>query len=185
MFGLTRPVKMPLRNSRYPCDAVLAQIAKKTSPECVIDTDKPILLRAEVRSIQPLDSLELISNAKVIKKVSLKNRSPSPVLKESVVLAFRPQRSGWVAARAIFTSPDGHLRQAHTSPVYITVDCKPTASKRDAQYMTRWIDRLLQVTEKPDRYQSDMERAEVRAIFQKAKQKYEGIALKAEEFWPD
>ncbi len=44
---------------------------------------------------------------------------------------------------------------------------------------------LAQITEKPDRYQSDMERAEVRAIFQKARQKYEGIALKAEEFWPD
>ena len=331
MFGLTKPVKMPLRNSRYPCDAVLAQIAKKTSPECVIDTDKPIwgenvvgvalglfdsvqvchnhyhrestlrsgrlgwgmaaadieegqeslvqdelfhhtnlayyrflncgfklavtggsamgvmpvplgynrtyakldvplteanylrairagrtfatsgpmliltadgldsgaeirystgeskpiLIRAEVRSIQPLDSLELISNAKVIKKVSLTNRSPSPVLKESVVLAFRPQRSGWVAARAIFTGPDGHLRQAHTSPVYIKVDGKPAASKTDAQYMIHWINRLLQVTEKPDRYQSDMERAKVRAIFQKARQKYEGIALKAEEFWPD
>jgi hypothetical protein len=146
---------------------------------------KPILIRAEVRSIQPLDSLELISNAKVIKKVSLKTRSPSPVLKESVVLAFRPQRSGWVAARAIFTGPDGHLRQAHTSPVYITVDGKPTASKTDAQYMTHWINRLIQVTEKPGRYQSDMERAEVRAIFQKARQKYEDIALKAEEFWPD
>ena len=331
MFGLTKPVKMPLRNSRYPCDAVLAQIAKKTSPECVIDTDKPIwgenvvgvalglfdsvqvchnhyhrestlssgrlgwgmaavdieegqessvqdelfhhtnlayyrflncgfklavtggsamgvmpvplgynrtyakldgplteanylkaihagrtfatsgpmliltangldsgaeirystgkskpiLIRAEVRSIQPLDSLELISNAKVIKKVSLKNHSPSLVLKESIVLAFRPHRSGWIAARAIFTGLDGHLRQAHTSPVYITVDGKPTASKRDAQYMTHWIDRLLQVIEKPGRYQSDMERAEVRAIFQEARQKYEGIALKAEEFWPD
>ena len=331
MFGLTKPVEMPLRNSIYPCDAVLGQIAKETSPECVIDTDKPIwgenvvgvalglfdsvqvchnhyhrestlrsgrlgwgmaavdieegqeslgrdelfhrtnmtyyrflncgfklaatggsamgvmpvplgynrtyakldgplteanylrairagrtfatsgpmliltangldsgaeirystgkskpiLIRAEVRSIQPLDSLELICNAKVIEKVSLKNRSPSPVLKESVVLAFRPQRSGWVAARAIFTGPDGHLRQAHTSPVYITVDGKPTASKKDAEYMTHWIDRLLQVIEKPDRYQSDMERAEVRAVFQKARQKYEGIALKAEEFWPD
>ena len=101
------------------------------------------------------------------------------------MLTFRPQRSGWVAARAIFVGPDGHLRQAHTSPVYITVDGKPTASKRDAECMTHWIDRLLQVIEKPDRYQSDMERAEVRAIFQKARQKYEDIALKAEEFWPD
>jgi hypothetical protein len=51
--------------------------------------------------------------------------------------------------------------------------------------MLHWIDRLLQVIEKPDRYQSNMERADVRAIFQKARQKYEGIALKAEEFWPD
>jgi len=42
MFGLTRPVKMPPGNSRYPCDAVLGRMAKDVSPDCVIDTDKPI-----------------------------------------------------------------------------------------------------------------------------------------------
>ncbi|MHC4144555.1 MAG: hypothetical protein ACYSUD_07215, partial [Planctomycetota bacterium] len=42
MFGLTKPVKMPPRGSRYPCDAVLGRIARETSPRCIIDTDKPI-----------------------------------------------------------------------------------------------------------------------------------------------
>ena len=42
MFGLTEPVKMPVRNSKYPCDAVLGREAKHSSPECIIDTDKPI-----------------------------------------------------------------------------------------------------------------------------------------------
>jgi len=146
---------------------------------------KPISVRAELRSIQPVDSLELIANAKVIKKLDLKNRSPSPVLEESIVSAFESQRSGWVAARAIFTGPDGHLRQAHTSPVYITVDGKPAASKTEAEYMIRWIDHLLQIAEKPGRYQSDAERAEVQAVFQEAKRKYEDIARKAEELWGD
>jgi hypothetical protein len=151
---------------------------------------KPISVRAELRSIQPVDSLELIADAKVIKKLDLKSRSPSPVLEESIMSAFEPQRSGWVAARAIFAGPDGHLRQAHTSPVYITVDGKPTASKTDAEYMIRWIDRLVQVAQKPSRYQSDAEsvavpdrRAEVQAVFQEAKRKYEDIARKAEELW--
>jgi hypothetical protein len=328
MFGLTRPVKIPPGNSRYPCDAVLGRRAKKSSPACVIDTDKPIwgenvvgvalglfdsvqvchnhyqreatlpigwgmagadiedgqkdwgrdelfhltnstyyrflncgfrlaatggsamgvmpvplgysrtyarldsplteanylaairagrtfatsgpmliltangldcgsqisystksskpiALKAELRSIQPVDSLELVSNANVIKKIDLKNRTPSPVLDESIVLAFEPHRSGWVAARAIFTGPDGHLRQAHTSPVYITVDGKPAASKRDAEYMIRWIDRLLQITKKPGRYRSNAERVETQAIFREARQKYEDIAHKAETLWAD
>ncbi len=328
MFGLTRPVKMPPGNSRYPCDAVLGRSAKESSPQCVIDTDKPIwgenvvgvalglfdsvqvchnhyhreatipigwgmagadiedgqkdwgqdelfhrtnstyyrflncgfrlaatggsamgvmpvplgysrtyakldgplteanylaairagrtfatsgpmliltadgqdcgseirystnrgksiALKAELRSIQPVDSLELIANAKAATKIDLKNRTPSPVLAESIELAFEPQRSGWVVARATFAGPDGHLRQAHTSPVYITVDGKPIASKADAEYMIRWIDRLLQITEKPARYQSDTEMAQVQAVFQEAKQKYQGIARKAEELWAD
>jgi len=146
---------------------------------------EPILVKAEVRSIQPLDSLELVSNGKVIKKIDLKNLPPSPMFKESLIGELKPQRSGWLAARAIFTSPDGHLRQAHTSPVYIAVDGKPTASKADAEYMIRWIDRLLQVANKPGRYSSDTERAEVRAIFQKARQEYKSIARKAVEFWAD
>jgi len=328
MFGLTKPVKMPKRNDKYPCDAVLGRVAKRTSPYCIIDTDKPtwgenvvgvalglfdsvqichnhyhrestlppgwgmvgadiedehegwgqdelfhrtnltyyrflncgfklavtggsamgvmpvplgynrtyaklngtltednylaairagrtfatsgpiliftvngldsgaeiqysthkhkpIIVRAEVRSIQPLDSLELISNGKVLKKVVLKNQLPSPVLKESLLFECRPQRSGWVAARTLFTGPDVRLRQAHTSPVYITVDGKPTASKRDAQYMMRWIERLLKVSEKSGRYRSDTERAEAQAIFQEARQKYEAIAHQAEKFWAD
>jgi hypothetical protein len=331
MFGLTKPVEMPLRNSTYPCDAVLGQIAKETSPECVIDTDKPIwgenvvgvalglfdsvqvchnhyhrestlssgrlgwgmadadieegqeslgqdelfhhtnvtyyrflncgfklaatggsamgvmpvplgynrtyaklegplteanylkavrasrtfatsgpililtadgldsgaeiqyrtarsrpvLIKAELRSIQPIDSLELIANGKVIKKINLRDRLPLPLLKETITMQFRPRRSGWVAARVIFNSSDGHLRQAHTSPVYITVDGKLNASKRDAEHMILWIDRLLEISKKPGRYQSDSERTEVQVIFQKARQIYEKIAQRAAELWAE
>jgi hypothetical protein len=327
MFGLTEPVRMPMRNSKYPSDAVLGLAAKRSSPQCVIDTDKPIwsenvigvalglfdsvqvchnhyhrdstlhlgwgmaaddtdrkdywgedelfyrtnmtyyrflncgfklavtggsamgvmsvplgynrtyaklnsplteanylkairagrtfatsgpmliltangldcgseiqysirskepiMVKAEVRSIQPLNSLELIYNGKVIKKIDLKSLSPSPMFKKSLIAEIKPLRSGWFAARVIFTSPDGHMRQAHTSPVYIVVDGKPTASKTDAEYMIRWIDRLVQVANKPARYSSDIERAEVQTIFQKARNEYEGIARKAVEFWLD
>ena len=100
------------------------------------------------------------------------------MLTESIVLAFRPKRSGWVAARCLFRSPDGRLRQAHTSPVYITVDGKPIASRQDAEFMIRWIDRLLGVSEKPGRYSSDEQRAEVQAMFHKAKQVYQNIAAR-------
>jgi len=327
MFGLKEPVRMPVGGSKYPCDAVLGRVAKKSSPQCVIDTDKPIwgenvigvalglfdsvqvchnhyhrdstlrlgwgmaaddtdkqdywgedelfyrtnltyyrflncgfrlaatggsamgvmavplgynrtyakldgpltesnyikaihsgrtfatsgpmliltvngldcgseikysifsnepiMAKAEVRSIQSLNSLELICNGKVIKKIDLKNVPPSPMFKKSLIAELKPLRSGWLAARALFTSPDGRMRQAHTSPVYIVVDRKPAASKADADYMIRWIDRLLQVANKPGRYSSETERQEVLAIFQKARKVYEDIAQKAVKFWAD
>ncbi|MHC4070813.1 MAG: CehA/McbA family metallohydrolase [Planctomycetota bacterium] len=331
MFGLTKPVEMPPRGSRYPCDAVLGRIARETSPRCIIDTDKPIWgenvvgvalglfdsvqvchnhyhrqatlqngrvgwgmagagieerhkdwdqdelfhrtnstyyrflncgfklaatggsamgvmavplgygrtyarldgplteanyldairagrtfatngpvliltaddrdsgaeikysinnndpirIEARLRSIQQIDSLELIYNGKVIKSVNLEDAPPSPILEESAALGLKPLRSGWIVARAIFTSPDGHLRQAHTSPVYITVDGKPTVSKTDAEYMIRWIDRLLEVSGRPGRYKSDDERTQTQAIFKEARLIYDNIARRAIRVWGD
>jgi hypothetical protein len=324
MMGLTRPVKMPPRGDRYPCDAVLGRTARESSPSCIIDTDKPIWgenvvgvalglfdsvqlchnhyhreqtlrlgwgmadienghdepsqdvlfhrtnstyyrflncgfklaatggsamgvmavplgygrtyakldgplteagyldairagrtfatngpililtadgldsgaeirysissnepirIEAELRSIQRIESLELIYNGKVVRRVNLEDAAASPVLKESAAMGLKPLRSGWIVARATFTNPDGHLRQAHTSPVYVTVDGKPTASKTDAEYMIRWIDRLLEVSNRPGRYKSDDERTQTQAIFKEARHIYENIARRAVEVW--
>jgi len=329
MLGLTRPVKMTARGSLYPCDAVLGRSAKETSPQCIIDTDKPtwgenvvgvalglfdsvqlchnhyhregtlqggrlgwgmadveagqgaassdelfqrtnstyyrflncgfklaatggsamgvmavplgygrtyakldgplseaaylnairdgatfatngpililtadgldsgaeiqysmrsnepISIKAELRSIQRIDSLELLYNGKVIKRIALAAEAPARVLTESATMKLKPLRSGWIAARATFTSPDGHLRQAHTSPVYVTVDGKATASKTDAEYMMRWIDRLLEVSNKPGRYASSAERTQTQAIFMEARRTYGNIAQRAVDVWGD
>jgi len=148
-----------------------------------LDSDEPVWIKAELRSIQRIDSLELLYSGKVIKRVYLDDEAPSPVLRESAALGLKPLRSGWVAARATFTSPDGHLRQAHSSPVYVTVDGKPTASKTDAEYMIRWIDRLLQVSNKPGRYKSDEQRMQTQAIFKEARHIYENIARRGVAAW--
>jgi hypothetical protein len=102
-----------------------------------------------------------------------------------VVKKFAAKRSGWVAARALFRVSDGRLRQAHTSPIYVTVDGKPTASKADAEFMMRWIDRLVEVAQQPGRYQTDAQRADVLAIYREAKDVYEEIARRAAETWRD
>jgi hypothetical protein len=148
-----------------------------------ISSNEPIRIKAELRSIQRIESLELIYNGKVIRRVNLEDAAASPVLKESAAMGLKPLRSGWIVARATFTNPDGHLRQAHTSPVYVTVDGKPTASKTDAEYMIRWIDRLLEVSNRPGRYKSDDERTQTQAIFKEARHIYENIARRAVEVW--
>lgn len=153
--------------------------------EYPMDSDEPIWIKADLRSIQRIDSLELLCNGEVIKRIVLDDNRPSPVLRESASMGLKLLRSGWVAARATYTSPDGHLRQAHTSPIYILVDAKPIASKSDAEYMTRWIDRLLEVSNKSGRYKSDYERTQTQAIFKEARRVYDNIAQRAVEVWGD
>ena len=153
--------------------------------EYAMDSAEPIWIKADLRSIQRIDSLELLYNGDVIKRVKLDDEVPSPVLRDAIGLGLKPLRSGWVAARATFTGPDGHLRQAHTSPVYVTVDGKPVASKADAEYMIRWIDRLIEVASKPGRYKSDQQRIQTQAIFKEARYVYENIERKARKVWGD
>ncbi len=150
-----------------------------------IERSDSLPVKALLRSIQPIDRLELICNGKIIKSLDLRDRRAAPMLTESVAMEFVPTRSGWVAARAIFTAPDGRLRQAHTSPVYITVDDKPTASKRDAEHMIRWIDRLAEVARQPGRYETTEQRSHVLAVFQEARTVYETIASTAAQIWGD
>ena len=103
---------------------------------------QPIQLLTTVRSIESLESLQIIHNGLVAALLKLINKKPAPVLKEELNHELMPKRSGWIAARSFYRAPDGLLRQAHTSPIYLSIDRKPIASKEDAQYMIRWIDVL-------------------------------------------
>ncbi|MHC4629409.1 MAG: hypothetical protein ACYTDV_20725, partial [Planctomycetota bacterium] len=67
----------------------------------------------------------------------------------------------------------------------VNVDGKPIASRADAEYMIRWIDRLIEVAGKPGRYKSDEQRSRTQAIFKKARHIYENIAERAVEVWGD
>jgi len=140
---------------------------------------KPIELQARLRSVESIDRMEFIVNGQVVETVRLQGQTPSPVLDITAEYAWTPERSGWAAARAIYSGPEGRLRQAHTSPVYATVDGKPTASKRDAEFMIRWIDRLKQVANQPGRYENDQQRQEVLEKFSQARDIYDQIAHKA------
>jgi hypothetical protein len=146
----------------------------------------PLVAKIELQSIQPIETLELIHNGQVINKsdvsATMFASSSTGYFKQ---IGFTPQRSGWVAARASFRRSDGTLHQAHTSPMYITVDHKPTAFKKDAEYMIRWIDRIMKVSEQPKRYSSEQDRAESQAVFREARSIYEKIARTAAEIWQD
>jgi hypothetical protein len=55
--------------------------------------------------------------------------------------------SGWILLRAWNDEPDALIFDiypyASTSPVYVSINGRPTKSPEDAQYFLRWIDRII------------------------------------------
>ncbi len=148
-------------------------------------TASPLKVRVQLRSVEPIDSLELVHDGRVIRQISLAGQSVSPVLDRRLEGNLTPQRSGWVAARAVYRAPTGRLRQAHTSPVYLLIDGKPIAYRRDAEYMIRWINRITDVSNEPNRYERPSDQAESQALFLEARAVYERIAATARQAWGD
>jgi hypothetical protein len=95
------------------------------------------------------------------------------------------KRSGWIAARTLFKSPDGRLRQAHTSPIYLQLDEKPIAFKGSATYMVRWVDRLIGIAEVPGRYRSQVDKKQVLATYAKAREFYSNAVGASVKLWGD
>ncbi|GMV98656.1 MAG: hypothetical protein AMXMBFR83_30040 [Phycisphaerae bacterium] len=142
-------------------------------------------VKAELRAIEAIDAIDVVCNGQVIHSEMLTGEKPAPVLRKTVEIAYRVKRSGWLAARAVYRAPDGRMRQAHTSPVYVTLDGKPTASRADSEYMLRWLDRLETISNRPKRYPTPSQRDEALALIQEARRVYGKIARTAAETWGD
>ncbi|GMU22975.1 MAG: hypothetical protein AMXMBFR13_30590 [Phycisphaerae bacterium] len=153
-----------------------------SEPDANEDADASIKLT--VRQL-PKGTIELLANGQVIaqKELGTSMASGGSVQPHVLEATVEPKRSGWLAARVMYEDPPGHRRQAHTSPVYLAVDGKPTASKTDAEYMMRWIDRLLEISEKPERYSQNDDRVEAQKLYREARAVYEGIARRAVDVW--
>jgi hypothetical protein len=137
---------------------------------------RSITVNARVRALHGLEALQLIHSGSIVKTVDLSGKQLSSVLDHKVTWTLQPTRSAWIAARALFRAPDGLLRQAHTSPIYIVVDDKLIAHRADALYMMRWIDRLVEIAQLPDRYPRVSDRQVVLGTYARARAVYQGIA---------
>lgn len=139
-----------------------------------------------VQSIEALESLDIIHNGQVVASRDLQNESPNPLLDAELELALKPRRSGWIVSRVLYRAPDGLLRQAHTSPIYISVDDKPTASVEYARYMLSWLDRLDKTAEsQPHRFPDADAQKTVLRVYAEARARYEEIIADAKRNWGD
>ena len=135
----------------------------------------PVRVEAEAHSIFPMETLDIVQNGQVV--FSVKADDPYRV-KLNTTLPV--ERSGWLAARV--TGPEKqHLLMdsfvyAHTSPVYLAKGGEPARSPEAARYFLKWIDRVLELLEERNTFDTPAQKQEVLKLWHRARQVYAGLA---------
>lgn len=107
---------------------------------------KAVPFTAKLRSIVPIDHLEVVCNGRVVQNLKV-----DPARESADATGTLPlNESGWCVLRA-YSDKDEYpvldkYPYATTSPVYITVEGKPQRSPDDAKYFAAWIGRTIEVT---------------------------------------
>ncbi|HXI20430.1 MAG TPA: CehA/McbA family metallohydrolase, partial [Gemmatimonadales bacterium] len=98
--------------------------------------------RVWLRSIVPLDHLEIVGNGAVVATIPLgADRTGA-----DTTVTLDVSGSGWYVLRAWAGRAEEPVLDnypfASTSPIYVTVGGAPVRSREDAGYFLRWLDRL-------------------------------------------
>jgi len=115
--------------------------------ELEFDTaQKAVPFTAKLRSIVPVDHLEVVCNGKVIQNLKLEGDRQSADASGTIPL----EQSGWCVLRAWSETAQypvmDNYEYATTSPVYVNIGGKRAYSKDDAEYFKAWIDRSIEIT---------------------------------------
>lgn len=132
---------------------------------------------AAMRSIVPMDHVEIVFNGEVIKQLDLSPDRMSADANGTINI----NRSGWIVLRAWNEHAKDPVLDlypyATTGAIYVKVGEKEVRSAEDASYFLTWIDKVQAAAEKHPDYNSDWERQHVlqlikdaRAVFEQRKQ---------------
>jgi len=130
---------------------------------------------AKLRSIVPVDHLEVVCNGKVV------NTLPTDGAKESADItgSLPLQESGWCVLRAWSEKAEypvmDNYTYATTSPVYITIAGKRARAKKDAEYFEAWIDRTIEITSQYPDWNSPTEKDLVLKRLREARSVYQNL----------
>jgi hypothetical protein len=130
---------------------------------------------ARLRSIVPVDRLEVVCNGVVVKDLKLEGARDSADVKGTIPIA----ESGWCLLRtnsdkAAYPVLDNYA-YATTSPVYVTVAGAKPRSPVDAGYFAAWIARTMEITGAYPDWNSAQEKELVMKRLAAAKAIYEGL----------
>lgn len=97
-----------------------------------------------MRSVIPMDHLQIIANGKVIKEIIVKGDKTISDFEGSITI----DKSSWVLLRAWNDNAHSDIQDfypyATTSPVYLILNQQPIRSKQDATYFLQWIDKVYE-----------------------------------------
>ncbi|HEV7366084.1 MAG TPA: CehA/McbA family metallohydrolase [Gemmatimonadales bacterium] len=128
--------------------------------------------RVSLRSIVPVDHLEIVGNGKVVAEIPLGGNRTTL----STMLKIPVQGSGWYLLRARGDRPAYPILDVYpyatTSPIYVTVGGTKVRSPADAEYFIAWIDRLRTGVEANRDWNSEEEKSEVLTTLQRAREEF-------------
>jgi len=130
---------------------------------------------ARLRSIVPVDHLEVVCNGKVVRDLKLEGARDTADVKGTIPLT----QSGWCLLRtfsdkAVWPVLDSYA-YATTSPVYVTVGGAKPRSPEDAKYFAVWVARTIEITNAYPDWNSPKEKELVMKRLGDAKAIYEGM----------
>jgi TolB protein len=130
---------------------------------------------AKMRSIVPVDHLEVVCNGKVAQTLKLDGARTASDITGTVAVP----ESGWCVLRASSDQAEypvlDNYVYATTSPIYVSVAGKPTRSPEDAKYFAAWIDRVTESTAAYPDWNSAEEKKYVLGRLAEAKRIYERL----------
>jgi hypothetical protein len=128
---------------------------------------------AKLRSIVPVDHLEVVCNGQVVQALKLEGERDSADASGTLPL----KESGWCVLRASSDNAEypvlDNYVYATTSPIYVTIGGKPPHSPEDAKYFSAWIDRVIEATSQYPTWNSRPEKESVLQRLQGAKRAFE------------
>ena len=131
---------------------------------------------AWVRSIVPLDHLQVICNGEVAKDLKLSDKRDSADVSDTLTIA----RSGWCLLRAYADKAEYPILDiypyATTSPIYISVTGTSLPSRDAAAYFVSWIDRVKAAVEKYPDWNTENEKQHVLGQIGAARAAYERLS---------
>ena len=137
-----------------------------------------ISVKAESRSLVPLDRLEIVINGVVVQSLPATPDQRTLQLETELELT----QSSWIAARVLGPAnrwvPNDRQTFAHTSPVYCYLGDKPIRSPDDARFFVSWIDDLSKKVVQHGVFSKPHQKDEVLELFRKAQKVYARQATK-------
>jgi len=149
---------------------------KKVGDELQLEKKQDVPFKVSLRSIVPLDHLQIVCNGKVAREINLKGDRKTADASGTVAL----DGIGWCVLRAFSDKAEYPILDlypyATTSPIYVSVAGAPLRSPADAAYFVAWVDRLIAAARSNTYWNTDAEKESVLTTFGEARVKYEQLA---------
>lgn len=134
--------------------------------------ESKVKFKAWMRSIVPVDHLQIVCNGRVARDLKLGGTRESADAEDTIPIS----QSGWCLLRASSDQPEHPVLDdyvyATTSPIYVTVQGSAPKPAQDAAFFVAWIDRLAEAAKANRDWNSQAEKTSVLKLLDEARQIY-------------